>query len=98
MARRSSISITRDPRWFNELEVLRIRGGDLTKLGANLSLQDHGADVWFRNLRWRAIPASEKLVSENLTPMPIPDERFAQRAGSHQQDAGEGQKGANGRT
>lgn len=63
----------RDPRWFNELEVLRIRGGDLTKRGANLSLQDHGADAWFKNLRWRAIPASEKLVSENVTPMPIPD-------------------------
>jgi hypothetical protein len=53
--------------------VLRIRGGDLTKRGANLSLQYHGADVWFKNLRWRAIPADEKLVSENLTPMPIPE-------------------------
>ncbi|MFN0076640.1 MAG: DUF1080 domain-containing protein [Prosthecobacter sp.] len=62
-----------DPRWFHELEVLRIRGGDLTKRGANLSLQYHGADVWFKNLRWRSIPADEKLVSENLTPMPIPD-------------------------
>lgn len=62
-----------DPRWFHELEVLHIRGGDLTKRGANLSLQYHGAAVGFKNLRWRAIPASEKLVSENLTPMPIPD-------------------------
>jgi hypothetical protein len=62
-----------DSRWFHELEVLRIRGGDLTKRGANLSLQYHGADVWFKNLRWRPIPADEKLVSENLTPMPIPD-------------------------
>ncbi len=62
-----------DPRWHNALEVLRIRGGDLTKRGAFLSLQDHGAEVWFKNLRWRAIPAEEKLVSANLTPMPIPD-------------------------
>lgn len=62
-----------DPSWFHELEVLRIRGGDLTKRGANLSLQYHGAEVWFKNLRWRAIPADEKVVSENLTPMPIPD-------------------------
>ncbi|MFO1485634.1 MAG: DUF1080 domain-containing protein [Verrucomicrobiaceae bacterium] len=62
-----------DPRWHADLEILRIRGGDLTKRGANLSLQDHGADVWFKNLRWRAIPADEALVSENLTPMPIPD-------------------------
>jgi len=62
-----------DPRWFHELEVLRIRGGDLKKRGANLSLQYHGAEVWFKNLRWRPIPADEKLMSENLTPMPIPD-------------------------
>lgn len=62
-----------DPRWFHELEVLRIRGGDLTKRGAHLSLQYHGAAVGFKNLRWRAIPAGEKLVSENLTPMPIPE-------------------------
>jgi hypothetical protein len=62
-----------DPRWHNEIEVLRIRGGDLTKRGANLSLQYHGATVGFRNLRWRTIPAEEKLVSENLTPMPIPE-------------------------
>jgi hypothetical protein len=27
--------------------------------------------VWFKNLRWRAIPADETLVSENLTPMPV---------------------------
>lgn len=62
-----------DARWFHDLELLRIRGGDLTKRGAHLSLQDHGAEVWFRNLRWRAIPASEKLATENLMPMPIPD-------------------------
>jgi len=62
-----------DPRWHAELEILRIRGGDLTKRGGYISLQDHGADVWFKNLRWRTIPAAEKLASENLTPMPIPD-------------------------
>lgn len=70
-----------DPRWFNELEVLRIRGGHLTKRGAHLSLQDHGADVWFRNLRWRAIPAPEKLASENLEPMPIPDAALRKEQG-----------------
>lgn len=62
-----------EARWFHELEVLRIRGGDLTKRGARLSLQDHGADVWFRDLRWRAIPAEEVLHTENLTPMQIPE-------------------------
>lgn len=62
-----------DPRWHADLEILRIRGGDLTKRGANLSLQDHGADVWLKNLRWRAIPDAEIVTTENLTPMPIPD-------------------------
>ncbi|HRJ09926.1 MAG TPA: DUF1080 domain-containing protein [Prosthecobacter sp.] len=62
-----------DPRWHNEVEVLRIRGGDLAARGGNISLQYHGADVWFKNLRWRAIPADEELVCENLAPMPIPD-------------------------
>jgi len=62
-----------DPRWKTEIELLRVRGADLSKRGSNISLQDHGADVWFRNLRWRAIPADEKLVSENLTPMPVPE-------------------------
>lgn len=62
-----------DPRWHAEREILRIRGGDLTQRGAFLSLQDHGADVWFRNLRWRAIPAMEKIATENLAPLPIPD-------------------------
>jgi hypothetical protein len=62
-----------DPRWKAEIELLRIRGADLSKRGAHLWLQDHGADVWFKNLRWRTIPAGETLVSENLTPMPIPE-------------------------
>ena len=62
-----------DSRWNTEIELLRVRGTDMSKRGANISLQDHGADVWFRNLRWRKIPADEKLVSENLEPMPVPE-------------------------
>ncbi len=62
-----------DPKWAREIEILRIRGADLSKRGALLKLQDHGADVWFRNLRWRVIPAEEKLTaSPTFTPMPIP--------------------------
>jgi hypothetical protein len=62
-----------DPKWAKEVELLRIRGADLSKRGANLKLQDHGQDVWFRNLRWRTIPAGETLTaSSEFTPMPIP--------------------------
>lgn len=67
----------RDPRWAHEVELLHIRGGDLADRGAFLHLQDHGQQVWFRSLRWREIPAEEKLVSENLTPMPIPPAALA---------------------
>lgn len=66
-----------DPRWAEALRLLRIRGGELSARGAFLSLQDHGADVWFRHLRWRALPATEELVSENLLPMPVPPAALA---------------------
>jgi hypothetical protein len=70
-----------DPRWHSEVELLGIRGGDLTLRGARISLQDHGADVWFRNLRWRAIPEDEPLVSDNLAPLPIPDPALRKEQG-----------------
>jgi hypothetical protein len=59
-------------RWAREIEILRIRGGDLTKRGAFLRLQDHGQPVWFRSLRMRTIPPEEKLSRSEFTPMPIP--------------------------
>lgn len=62
-----------DPRWSDQVKLLRIRGADLSARGANLRLQDHGADVWFRMLRWRAIPADEELERSELTPLPIPE-------------------------
>lgn len=62
-----------DPKWKNEIAILRARGGDLTKRGGQIKLQDHGQDVWYRNLRMRTIPDTEKLTaSPDFTPMPIP--------------------------
>ncbi len=58
-------------RWAKELELLRVRGADLAARGALLRLQDHGQDVWFRALRWRAIPAGEVLKRHTLVPMPV---------------------------
>ncbi|MFO7903074.1 MAG: 3-keto-disaccharide hydrolase [Planctomycetota bacterium] len=63
-----------DPRWAEEVELLHIRGADLAARGANLRLQDHGADVWFRGLRLRTIPPDEWLERSEFTPMPIPVE------------------------
>lgn len=62
-----------DPKWVKEVELLRIRGADLGKRGANLKLQDHGQKVWFRNIRWRVIPPEETVTASlDFKPMPIP--------------------------
>lgn len=62
-----------DPRWAEEVNLLRIRGGNLAGRGGKLWLQDHGDEVWFRNLRWREIPAEEALLPDpNFRPLPIP--------------------------
>lgn len=61
-----------DPKWAKEVELLRIRGADLNARDGKLWLQDHGADVWFRNIRLRTIPSAEKLERSAFTPMPIP--------------------------
>ncbi len=67
-----------DPRWEEEVELLRIRGADLAARGAYLRLQDHGADVWFRSLRWREIPEDEQLERSEFTPQPIPEAALEQ--------------------
>ena len=38
---------------IKDIELLKIRGADLNARGGRLWLQDHGQDVWFRNLRIR---------------------------------------------
>lgn len=67
-----------DPKWAKEVELLRIRGGNLAGRGGKLSLQDHGHDVAFRNLRMRKIPADEPLVPDpNFQPLPVPPAALA---------------------
>lgn len=63
----------RDPKWAEQIELLRIRGADLAARGGRISLQDHGQPVWFRELRWREIPKDEELVADpDFEPMPVP--------------------------
>lgn len=62
-----------NPKWAAEVELLRLRGGNLPARGAFLSLQDHGDLVWYRSIRLRTIPESEKLQSENITPGQVPE-------------------------
>ncbi|EMI16216.1 secreted protein containing [Rhodopirellula maiorica SM1] len=62
-----------DPKWAEMVELLTIRGGDLTGRGGELWLQDHGQPVWYRNLRWREIPITEEIkASPEFQPMPVP--------------------------
>ena len=62
----------RDPKWAEQVELLRIRGAILEARGGKLWLQDHGQDVWFRNLKMRTIPNNEKLVADpNFKPLPV---------------------------
>lgn len=61
-----------DAKWKWYVDLLAIRGGDLTGRGGRLSLQDHGQDVSFRKLRWRVIPEGERIVPDPaFEPMPV---------------------------
>ena len=67
-----------DPRWKFQVDLLAIRGGDLTGRGGNLWLQDHGQDVSFRNLRWRVIPEDEAIHADpNFGPLPVTGQGLA---------------------
>ena len=68
-----------DPKWKAEIDLLAVRGGDLTGRGGQLWLQDHGQDVWFRDLRWREIPASETVEPDpEFRPLEVTGEALAQ--------------------
>ena len=63
-----------DPKWAQEVELLRVRGADLKARGAHLHFQDHGDPVWYRNIKLRVIPKDEKIDHKETTPMPIPED------------------------
>lgn len=64
-----------DPKWKWYVDLLGIRGGNLTGRGGELWLQDHGQDVWFRYLRWRELGEEEVITPDpNFEPMPVTGE------------------------
>jgi len=63
-----------DPKHAGNVELLRLRGGDLRARGAQLSLQDHGDPVWYRNLKLRSLTRDHKLDRTPVTPEVIPEE------------------------
>ena len=63
-----------DPRWEKEVELLRVRGADLSARGSFLSFQDHGDSVWYKAVRIREIQAGEAVATSNITPAAVPEE------------------------
>ena len=62
-----------DSKYQSNVELLNKRGGDLTARGANLSLQDHGDPVWYRNIRMRELSGETKLDRTEVVPASIPE-------------------------
>jgi len=63
-----------DPKWADNVELLRQRGGDLSARGANLSLQDHGDPVWYRGIKLRTLSPNDQLDRTPVTPATIPED------------------------
>lgn len=66
-----------DPDYAEHVELLKKRGGDLTKRGAHLSLQDHGDPVWFRNIRIRELKAEDEIDPGFVQPAALTEEQLA---------------------
>jgi hypothetical protein len=66
-----------DPQFKFNVDMLRERGGNLEARGADLSLQDHGDPVWYRNLRMRPLLAGDVLDQSPVTPATISAEVLA---------------------
>lgn len=63
-----------DPKWAFHINLLKNRGGDLAARGANLSLQDHGDPVWYRNIRLRELGPDDPIDESSVTPATIAPE------------------------
>ncbi len=67
----------KDPRYQFNVELLRARGGNVEDRGAYLRLQDHGDEVWYRNILLREIPEEEQLERAEVVPAEIPPDVLA---------------------
>ena len=63
-----------DTKWKFNINMLNLRGGDLTARGANLNLQDHGDPVWYRNIRMRELGAGDAIDATPVEPAELSQE------------------------
>ena len=59
------------PKWSFHVDLLRQRGGNLDARGANLSLQDHGDPVWYRNICLKELNETDIIDMAEVTPAEI---------------------------
>ena len=69
-----------DPRWADNVELLRLRGTDLAARGAFLTLQDHGDPVWYRAIKLLMLGPDDQLERSQVTPQPVPRRGDRERA------------------
>ena len=61
----------RDKQWAFNLNLLKKRGADLGARSGQLSLQDHGDPVWYRNIKIREIGKDEDIGHRSVIPEKI---------------------------
>ena len=66
-----------DPQWASNVEMLKQRGGNLEARGANLSLQDHGDPVWYRNIRLKTLNSDDSVDMQEVKPAKLDSEVLA---------------------
>ena len=66
-----------DPKWKDNVELLRLRGAKLADRGAYLYLQDHGDPVWYRGIKLRELGSEEKLDRKPVEPAKLSAEVLA---------------------
>ncbi|MEM7601702.1 MAG: DUF1080 domain-containing protein [Verrucomicrobiota bacterium] len=70
-----------DTAYAEHVELLKVRGGDLTQRGAHLSLQDHGDPVWYRAIRLRELVPGDEIDPGFVQPASLtPEQAAAEKA------------------
>jgi hypothetical protein len=63
-----------DPKYADNVELLRLRGANLADRGVYLHMQDHGDPVWYRGIKLRTLGPYDRLDRTPVTPQAIPEE------------------------